>query len=212
MVRRLRLGRPRRALIVAPHPDDEAIGAWALIRALRLRGCEVRVLIVTDGAGSHRHSARWPTARLVAERRRETRRAMRALGVAAGGVIFLALPDGRLGARHAVSIAQAVRRHRDLDLIVGPDKDDGHPDHRHVAAAIARARPRARRLSYLVWPHDRRVSGPAWGLPLGPQRRAKRRAVAGYRTQMGIITDDPAGFAIAAHELHAFTGAMELFA
>ena len=45
VLRRLRLGRARSALVVAPHADDEAIGAWGLIAALQRRRCRVGVLV-----------------------------------------------------------------------------------------------------------------------------------------------------------------------
>ncbi|TVV70177.1 PIG-L family deacetylase, partial [Sphingomonas solaris] len=69
---RLRLGRPCTALIVAPHPDDEVIGAAGLIRALVNRGTRVRVLVVSDGAASHTGSRLWPRRRLVAARMAES--------------------------------------------------------------------------------------------------------------------------------------------
>jgi LmbE family N-acetylglucosaminyl deacetylase len=208
-VKRLHLGQPKRVLIVAPHSDDETIGAYGAMLTLCRRGCDVRVLIVTDGAGSHRGSARWPTARLVAERRREARRALRLIGIAAGHITFLALPDGHLGPDHARPIKRAIRRVKGLDLIVGPAAIDAHPDHRATAVAIAGARlPGVRRLDYRVWGAGRRR---AQALPLGGLRNAKRAAIKHYRTQMGAIRDDPTGFAIARHELHAFSRATEFY-
>ena len=144
---RLRLAGIRRALIVAPHPDDEIIGAAGLIRRLKTIGAAVSVVIVSDGGASHPGSRRWPRARLVAERRRESRRALLMLGVSARDLRCLALPDGDLP-RH---VAEAVRHLRRLsaraDLIVGPAADDAHPDHRAVAAALDRLPGRAGRLS-----------------------------------------------------------------
>ena len=167
---------------------------------------------MTDGAGSHRGSRRWPTARLVAQRRRETRAVMRSLGVPAGRIGFLGLPDGRLAddPKHVARVRLAIRRRP--DLLVGPVADDAHPDHRCVAAALAAARlAGTRRLGYLVWPGTRPAAGAAARLPLGDARGAKRAAIRRYRTQMGIIRDDPAGFAIAPHELLAFSRPCEHF-
>ncbi|WP_443029636.1 PIG-L deacetylase family protein, partial [Sphingomonas sp. TX0522] len=36
--------------MIAPHPDDEVIGAAGLIARLRRHGARVRVAVVTDGA------------------------------------------------------------------------------------------------------------------------------------------------------------------
>lgn len=207
----LSLAGVRAALIVAPHPDDETIGAYGLIRALKARAARVRVVIVTDGAGSHRHSARWPTRRLVAERRRETLAAMRGIGVSAADVGFLGLPDGGLaGTRGARALLAKMARASGCDLIVLPAADDDHPDHRAVAAALARSA--VRRLDYLVWPNRRTPSRRADRyVKLGQFAAAKRGAIKRYRTQMGAIRDDPGGFAIARGELARFARGIECF-
>ncbi len=211
----LRLGHVRAALIVAPHPDDEVIGAFGLIRRLRAAGAALTVIVVTDGAASHPASERWPRARLIRERRRETLRAMRRLGVTRGGIRFLGLPDGRLpdGARACRDgLGRAARRVARLDLLVGPAIDDDHGDHRCVAEALRATRlPGARRLSFKVWPADCRARR-GRALLLGPATRlAKRHAIRGYRTQTGLIADDPAGFAISGRQLAAFSRPRELF-
>lgn len=203
----------RSALIVAPHSDDEAIGAYGLIRALRHRGARVRIAIVTDGAGSHPTSTRWPRSRLIAERRREALRAMHRIGVPAGRVIFLDQPDGGLRSpciRLRRLLTRTAARCGALDLLVGPARNDDHPDHRAVATAMPRTR--ARRLDYLVWPDRRAAPVPAThGLRLGSGAAAKRGAIGRYRTQNGVITDDPAGFAISRRERARFSRAVELF-
>lgn len=208
-----RLGPCRTVLVVAPHADDEAIGAFGLLRALRRRGARRWVLVVTDGAASHPGSVRWPPARLVRERRRETRRAMATLGIPPGRVRFLDRPDGALsgdtGLRHAC--ARAIRRMPSLDLIVGPIADDAHADHRAVAAALAHRRLAPRRLGYRVWPLGR---APRHRLALRLDARArvaKRRVVRSYRTQAGAITDSPTGMAMHPHHLRAFAGPVERF-
>lgn len=195
----LSLSHVRRALIVAPHPDDETIGAYGLIRALKARSVQVRVMVVTDGAASHPASQRWPHRRLIAERRRETRAAMRRIGVMAGEVTFLGQPDGGLAesADAATTVRRAVARSAS-DLLVTPAPDDNHPDHRAVADALRRSA--VRRLHYLVWPNLEAASRRASHY-LRCNAAAKRGAIARYRTQMGAITDDPGGFAISRGEL-----------
>jgi len=91
-----------RLLVVAPHPDDEALGAAGLIQRVRERGGAVRVVLLTSGDG-------FPEGVEVAEgvahprptdyrgygvmRERETRAAMQMLGVAPGAITFLGFPD-----------------------------------------------------------------------------------------------------------------------
>lgn len=211
----LRLPSHGATLVIAPHPDDEAIGAYGLIATLARRGRRVRIVVVADGAASHPASIAWPRRRLVAERRRETRRAMRRIGVPAGDIRFLGLPDGGLSAAsaaHRADLSRAIRSERGLALLVLPTATDAHPDHRAVAAIAARvATPGARRLAYWVWPARRRGGGAARGLPLGAARAAKRAAILSYRTQTGGITDDPRGFAIARHELAGFARPIEFY-
>ena len=211
---RLRVGRPRQAVIVAPHPDDEIIGAAALIGALKRQGTRVAVVVVSDGAGSHPGSIRWPGKRLTAARRRESLRALRRLAVTARDVTFLRLPDGALPehlARCRARVRRALARHRPADLIVGPAASDGHPDHRAVAAALREAAGAARCLTYQVWPP--RSAGGARGrtVVMRGGHSAKRSLIRLHRTQLGGITDDPEGFAMAAHELAAFSHPVETF-
>lgn len=212
-MKQLSLTGVRSALIVAPHSDDETIGAFGLIHALRLGAARVRIIVVTDGAASHPNSVCWPRRQLVAERRRETLAAMRRIGVSAGGVTFLGLPDGQLWGRAATMspvIRRAVARANRIDLLVLPACDDDHPDHRIVSAALRRSG--ARQLHYLVWPSRQGVSRRAsHSLRLGNRAAAKRGAIRRYRSQMGAITDDPAGFSISRSELITFARPVELF-
>ena len=200
-------------LIIAPHPDDETIGAYGLIRMLKARGARVTVAVVTDGAGSHPNSARWPKERLVAGRRLETREVMRRIGVSAASIVFLDLPDGGLTAipaRLRRALRRLVHRCRDIDLLVGPACDDDHPDHRAIAAGLPRSR--ARQLDYLVWPNRQSPSARATHrLRLGTQSASKRGAIGRYRTQTGAITDDPNGFAMSRGERARFGRPVEHF-
>ena len=207
------LRRCRRVLVVAPHSDDEAIGAYGLLNTLRGRGAVVWVLIVSDGAASHPGSARWPVHRLVLERRRETRRAMATLGIPPSRIRFLGLPDGQLSDcvdRVRDRCGRAMRRMPPSDLIVVPVVDDDHPDHRAVAAALASCRTGAQ-LGYRVWPLQ-----PAprcrLTLPLGAgTQAAKRRVVRSYRTQSARVADTPTGMAMTARHLRYFAGPVERF-
>lgn len=208
-----KLLRCRRVLIVAPHPDDEAIAAYGLLMALRARGAEVRVLVVSDGGASHPESLRWPVPRLVPERRRETRRAMATLRIPPSRIRFLDLPDGRLGE----DAGQLRRRcHRAMmqmptpDLMILPVADDDHADHRAVAAALAPFRAPLR-LGYRVWP-----LGPdprsRLAVPLGARAAAmKRRVVRSYRTQSAPVGDTATAMTMTARHLRSFAGPSERF-
>ncbi|WP_423607148.1 PIG-L deacetylase family protein [Sphingomonas sp. MS122] len=207
---RPRLGHPRTALIVAPHPDDELIGAAGLIAYLIRRGTAVHVAVATDGAASHPNSLKWPRRRLVAARQMETRHALRRLGVMPGSIHFLGLPDGATTVdtcRRA--LARQIRRLPRLDLIVGPTRDDAHPDHRAVAIALETTGKHLRLLGYRVWPPQPLRHGRLSALPVSSA--AKRSLIRFHRTQLGHIRDDPDGFEIRPRELEAFSRPLERY-
>ncbi|MDJ0275915.1 PIG-L family deacetylase [Sphingomonas sp. 2R-10] len=204
----------RSLLVVAPHPDDETIGAHALMARLRRRGVAVQVVIVSDGAGSHRNSPRWPVQRLVHERQRESRRVLRRIGIGAGEVRFLGLPDGELLAHGPLvrrAIGRQIRRLARPAMVLTPSLQDDHPDHRVVAAAVRR-QGGVRRLTYPVWPAGQRLPGARPIRLSGQERLMKCRAIRNYHTQTGRITDDPSGFAMTARQIAAFSRPQEVFA
>jgi LmbE family N-acetylglucosaminyl deacetylase len=206
----------RSVLVVAPHPDDEAIASWGLMARLRRRAARVEVVVVSDGGMSHPGSTRWPRERLVAVRRRETRRAMATIGVAPGAIRFLDLPDGGLGddvRRLRAAIARSVTARRRPDLIVGPETCDAHADHAAVAAALATVRRAGeQRIGYQVWPEGAARGPRPCRVPLdGRMMAIKRRIVRSYRTQAGLITDADAGFCMTHRHLRAFVRPQERF-
>lgn len=207
---------PRRLIVIAPHPDDEAIAAWALIRKVSRQGGRVDIVVVSDGGASHPQSVKWPRARLVHERRRETRRVMRHLGVGASALHFLALQDGSLDdqpARLRRQLSRIILGSRAPALILSPAHDDDHPDHRAVAAAVM-ALPRLGKQcgAYRVWPQTPARPRTIMAFPLSPAEIfMKRAAMRRYRTQAGMITDAVAGFAITNSHLRAFCSPVESF-
>lgn len=98
----LAIDRQTRLLVIAPHPDDEALGAAGLIRRVQASGGAVRVLVMTSGDGFPEGVER---AEGIAQpkpsdfrnygslRERETRSAMALLGLRADQVTFLGYPD-----------------------------------------------------------------------------------------------------------------------
>lgn len=206
----------RRVLVIAPHPDDEAIAAWALMRRATRRGARVDVVVVSDGSASHPNSRRWPRERLVPERQREVRRVLRAIGIGRAQIACLGLPDGALpnhqhDLRRILARTIAARR---PNLVVSPVPHDAHADHRAVAAALALVPRRGElRLGYGVWPQGVSRALRDLVLPLTPgEVQQKRAAIRRYRTQTGLITDAQAGFTMTYRHLKAFAGPSERFA
>lgn len=214
-MRILNLTSVRHAVVVAPHSDDETIGVFHLIRKLRAQGSRVDVVVVTDGSASHRNSATFPKTRLIAERQAETLNAMRFAGVTKGHVEFLGLPDGGLDTYPQPARCKAIEmlaRRPAPDLVVEPTCDDDHPDHRNVAQMCARAwPPRIRRLRYMVWPANASGTNSRPLLSVTGNIGAKRLALGRYRTQLGLISDDPHGFALSDAMIHRMCRAQEHF-
>ena len=149
----LQLDRPRRAIVLAPHPDDEVLGAGGLLQRLIASDVEIELVAVTNGEGSHPNGTAARTRNLGELRPQESLTALRRLGCRAPVVTRLNLPDGRV-ADHEERVCEelADRAHED-DLWLAPWWSDGHPDHDacgRSAATVARQFG-VRSLSYLVW-------------------------------------------------------------
>lgn len=123
---------PARALAVGAHPDDIEFGAGATLSRWAAAGCEVSLLVCTDGSkGTWDPEA--DLAELVATRQTEARAAAEALG-ATGEVVFLGVTDGELENDRATrsELARWIRVLRP-DVLLGHDpwmRYRLHPDHR----------------------------------------------------------------------------------
>ncbi|MFJ3383933.1 MULTISPECIES: PIG-L family deacetylase [unclassified Curtobacterium] len=212
-------------VVVAPHPDDETLGAGGLIATAAAAGIPVHVVLVTLGEGSHPDSPTTTPDELAAVRAGEFRDALLALhpDVTAGS---LGVPDVGLREQPDTLRDALVAR---LDaiaatsggrtLLVAPWRGDGHRDHRvagEVAEAVAAGRTEVDLLSYPIWAwHWDAPSAPAapWDtaqaleLPADALDR-KRAALAAYRSQVLPLSPAPGDEAIvderhAAHHLRA---------
>lgn len=154
--------RTARWLVLAPHADDETLGAGALIAQTALEGRLAAVVILTDGVGSHEHSTDESRGRLIALRRTEARAACRRLaGRAAVPPIFLNWPDAHPYApgspvfdRDARRLASLCRR-LSVDAIAVTGEGEPHCDHaaayQLAYATIGCARRPISLFEYAVW-------------------------------------------------------------
>ena len=125
-----------RALVIAPHPDDEALGCGGTIALLADAGAEVTALWVTDGAAT-KGTGHPPEA--LAELRRVE--AERSAGILGARPRFLGLDDGRLGEQRERLVAGMRDAIATLapQAVFAPWLLDGTADHRAVSAALAEA-------------------------------------------------------------------------
>jgi LmbE family N-acetylglucosaminyl deacetylase len=190
-----------RVLIVAPHPDDEVLGAGGLMQRLVSASMDIEILALTDGEASHPLSATARTIDLAAVRASEVLTSLGHLGWDRPEVTRLGIPDGHVGAFEG-DVAAAIRRRLGPgDLCVAPWSRDGHPDHDAAgrASEAVSVEVGATLLGFLVWAWH-------WADPMGPdlpwdrlarldlassERDAKRRAVHSFRSQIRPLGPDP---------------------
>ncbi len=214
------------ALVLAPHPDDESLGCGGLITACCEQARPPVVVIMTDGTGSHPHSAQYQPPRLRMLREHEAREATARLGLPPERLHFLGLPDGR-APRQGPSFDAAVARMISLltdagcGAIVAPWLHDPHCDHEAVQIM---AREVARRtglvlLSYPVWgwllAADVTFAEPpirGWRLDIAAHLTTKRHAIAAHVSQASdLIADDRTGFRLPEELLRVCDRPYEVF-
>ncbi len=205
------LGDHRRAVFVAPHPDDEVLASGGLLQRLSSTGTVVTLVSVTDGEASHPRS-QTVTPRALADRRaRELRQALEFLGLRSVDIVRLALPDGGVDG-HREELVACLRGLLGPDVLcVAPWQRDGHPDHdaTGAAAATACAATGAPFLKSLVWtwhwavPSDPRVPWfRARCLPLTRiELTRKRWAIRAFRSQTLPLSSRPGDEAILPPEI-----------
>ncbi len=129
-------GVPRRALTIGAHPDDAEFGAGGTLAGWAKAGCEISMLVVTDGS-----KGAWDPEigrqALIAQRRAEQQAAAAILG--AGAPIMLGHIDGELEYSQALreEICLWIRMVRpDVVLTHDPwQRYQLHPDHRVTGLA-----------------------------------------------------------------------------
>lgn len=196
---------PGGAVVIAPHPDDEAFGCGSLLAATS-HTTEWQVLFLTSGEASHPEHPVLTPADLAGQREQEARLATATLGLPRSALHFLRLPDTRLSRLGAAETATAltaiagVLADIQAAIVLLPWRHDGSTEHAAanvlVRAALAGLRPTPRVLEYPVWA--------AWSprrllrLACTPGRihlhapgdggAAKRRALAAYLSQLASIS------------------------
>ena len=119
-------------LVLAAHPDDEALGCGGAILGHVAAGDQVSVAFLTSGELG---LATYPVDEARRVREEEAGQAAAVLGC--GSVDFVRMADGSLGDDPAVLKAQVADRLAGVDLVYAPHPGDDHPDHAALGAAAA---------------------------------------------------------------------------
>jgi LmbE family N-acetylglucosaminyl deacetylase len=174
---------PANVVVIAPHPDDEAIGCGGTIRFHVDRGDHVCAIFLTSGELGLKHLS-CETAWQVRED--EARNAAKILGIAS--TIFLRQPDWCLGdaIEQAAAALRPVLAAVSPGIIYVPHTREWHPDHRAAipilrAALAPLASPPPAVLAYEVWTplahHDS-------ARDVTSKMKQKLKAVRCYRSQL----------------------------
>lgn len=214
-------------VVVAPHPDDESVACGGLIADACRQGVRGKVVIVSDGAGSHPNSRAYPPDRLASLREEEARQAGAELGLKPEEMLFLRLPDrfvpseGEEAERAIGVIADCVTEIGAESLFVSW-RHDPHCDHEasyQISREVQRRAGKVRLFEYVVWGHtlppSTEVDPIRSGFRISIDHEAiekKRRAIAAHRSQTTtLIDDDPGGFLFSQIELAHFDRPYEFF-
>jgi LmbE family N-acetylglucosaminyl deacetylase len=213
-------------IVIAPHPDDESLACGGLLAEACRQGLRGKVVVVSDGVGSHPNSKAYPPDRLRSLREEEAKRAGAELGLRAEDMLFLRLPDrfvpfeGEEAERAIGAIADCAREIGARSLFVSW-RHDPHCDHEasyRIARAVQRRARELRLFEYVVWgqtlPPSTEVD-PIGGFRIQVDQEAlekKRRAIAAHRSQTtNLIDDDPDGFRFTQSGLAHFDLPYEFF-
>lgn len=191
----------KRILVLAPHPDDEAIGCGGTLLKHVKDGDTVHVVFLTSGEkGGHGRSE----AETIRVREGESRAAAKILGVRR--LEFWHLPDGAVKPT-ATGIAQMRAKFKQFkpDVIYVTHDRETHPDHRGAVRLLRRSLRSLRGktpivLGYEVWTPIQKLDEI---VDISPFMERKLRAVRTYRSQCAVV-----GFVEAVRGLNRYRGEM----
>jgi len=206
----------RGIVVIAPHPDDEALGCGGVLAWASRHDVLRHVVYLTHGEQSHPGT----TQNLARIRRAEAVVAAASLGLSPEQLSFLGLPDTELptlndDSRHwATHWLRCLAAERSPCVFLVTADTDAHGDHRAAFALVReaiRGLPGVELMSYPVW---------SWLLPDAPPRldgvrvdisdyrNEKAAALRAYASQRGERSLDVEGFTLPQELLrHAQTDA-----
>ncbi len=178
-----------RAVIIAPHPDDEVLGCGGLMRQLAQLERPILLVSVTDGTASHPDSALWPVARLSAIRPQESAQALSILEIPQERLEWIrgGFQDGDVASDEDKLVALLAQHLCPTDVVFASWSGDGHGDHEAVGRACASAcsTSGAQLHEVPIWawhwadPEDERIPWErARKILLDPETQARKRSAA----------------------------------
>jgi LmbE family N-acetylglucosaminyl deacetylase len=185
---------PTRVVVLAPHPDDETLGAGGFIATQCFHGRDVIVVAATDGESAYGYDPNLGKIREV-----EQANALKHLGVPAENISRLRLPDSDVAAHEARLVDQLLPFVTKDTHLVAPWRGDFHPDHEACGRAAERVafQTGATLTSYFVWTWHRGGTDSLDELTLRSfpldqgQQKSKSEALMCHRSQLIHDSGDP---------------------
>jgi len=218
------------SLIIAPHPDDEALGCAGLIQYLLEQYTPVFVCFVTSGDASHPNSKKYPGKILAKLRENEARKSCEILGVQSSNISFLKQPDSLLNrldrAEQQKLIGKLVTllETNKISSLVVPWRRDPHADHKMSymfgKEAVSKVNREVQLAEYPIWlwKNSRQEDWPLkeeleiFRLDIENKLPKKREAILAHLSQTSkLIQDDPHGFILTEDLLEPFLVPYEFY-
>lgn len=220
----------KRCLILAPHPDDESLACGGLIQLLVQKGCDVRVILTTDGSQSHQ-SLTYPPDRLAELRYTEMVSALEFLGLSQDKLSGYKSKDSAMPAKGEDGFdALSKKLHADLSsflpqLILVPYELDPHRDHRATFQLLFSALKNVTDYKPTIWEYPiwlyenaskndipKLEAGELKFLEIKDHLQQKNKAIHAHRSQTTqMINDDPTGFMLTEGMIGNFLTGKEYF-
>ncbi len=185
-----------RAVIVAPHPDDEVLGCGGLMQMLGQQQIPMLLISVTAGTASNMGSHYWTPQRLSIARPLESGQALHRLGLEQSQYKWLhaGFPDTQVNLFEDELSQFLLGYLQPNDVVFTTWRADGHSDHEATAraclAACEQAQVPLREIPIWAWhwadPEDSRIPWErARKLPLDTWTQArKRHAIQAFVSQI----------------------------
>lgn len=217
-------------LILAPHPDDEALGCGGLIQHLLKQNAVVLICFMTSGGASHPNSLKYPPEVMTKIREKEAIKACKILGVDSNNIIFLRGPDSSLMDLEddkkiciASKLADLLKQFNISSLFL-PWRRDAHPDHKATyelgKKSVEMTNQDIQIVEYPIWlwKNSQEKDWPIIGevkifrLEISEMLPNKRKAIFAHKSQTtSFIDDDSDGFLLTTDLLSPFLKPYEYF-
>jgi LmbE family N-acetylglucosaminyl deacetylase len=196
-----------KVLLIAPHPDDESLGAGGVLQRMFAQRVPVRILFATNGENNPWAQRYWDRilrigrdeqVRWGQRRRQEALNAICTLGGNPDCASFLNLPDLGItdllmrGARDLSFLFTEAIQEWEPTVALIPNIFDAHPDHSALSVAFSKALDSAGGSSIQTWEylvHNPQVPIPRKALKLllsSEEVECKKRAILCHETQVAL--------------------------